>query len=228
MNLLFTMIMFFTGACLASFATLSAYRLGRGQLPWVPKRSYCDYCQKQLTYWQLIPIVGFLLQGGQCHFCQARLSRFSPLLETLSGFFFVQFTTGTLFSIINTTVLTLTFTFIIAHDYFYQLVYPVSFSGLLPLTWSLPNWHLPSLLSLLGAGCFVLILLLLHHFFHAIGGGDVEYIAILFLILGYYPTLIIILLSCLSMTIFFLRQRATRLPFLPALVTFTMLNTCLN
>lgn len=49
---------FLLGTILASFAGLAAFRLGAGQSPWSPGRSYCDHCQHRLAPWQLIPICG--------------------------------------------------------------------------------------------------------------------------------------------------------------------------
>lgn len=131
---------FLLGTILASFAGLAAFRLGTGQSPWSPGRSYCDHCQQRLAPWQLIPICGYLLQGGRCRYCQTPLTIFYPLSELLTGgaalilcHTFSPYSAGTLL------VLT-SLVFLASTDHFYQFIYPAdrafpvrtSFSGDLP------------------------------------------------------------------------------------------------
>ncbi len=48
-------------------------------------RSRCDYCRKTLRWYELVPLVSFLIQLGKCRSCKKRLSWRYPLVETLSG-----------------------------------------------------------------------------------------------------------------------------------------------
>ena len=66
---------------LASFVTLCGQRQLNNQLPWSPKHSVCDNCHHPLSWWQLIPILGFIIQRGHCHWCDAKISPFFPLSE---------------------------------------------------------------------------------------------------------------------------------------------------
>lgn len=52
-------------------------------------RSYCEKCKKTLRWFELLPVVSFLLQGGKCRTCQARLSYQYPLVELLTGGIFL-------------------------------------------------------------------------------------------------------------------------------------------
>jgi prepilin signal peptidase PulO-like enzyme (type II secretory pathway) len=52
-------------------------------------RSHCPHCGKQLKWFELIPLLSFLVQGGLCRSCGARLSFQYPLVELLSGLIFV-------------------------------------------------------------------------------------------------------------------------------------------
>jgi prepilin signal peptidase PulO-like enzyme (type II secretory pathway) len=59
-------------------------------------RSHCPHCGETLRWFELVPIVSFLTQGGRCRRCRARLSIQYPIVELLSGliFVFVPFTLG--------------------------------------------------------------------------------------------------------------------------------------
>jgi len=52
-------------------------------------RSHCLSCGKKLAWYELMPIISFLIQFGKCRKCGQRLSFQYPLVETLSGLIFV-------------------------------------------------------------------------------------------------------------------------------------------
>lgn len=79
------LIYFIFGACLASFLTCCADRLRRGESLWT--RSHCDHCQHPLSPLWLIPIFGYLFQGGRCHTCKASIPWRYPILETALGLY---------------------------------------------------------------------------------------------------------------------------------------------
>ncbi len=51
----------------------------------IAPRSFCPSCRHQLRWYQLIPIVSFLIQGGKCSYCSAQISFQYPLIEILSS-----------------------------------------------------------------------------------------------------------------------------------------------
>ena len=52
-------------------------------------RSRCSHCGKQLRWYELIPLVSYLAQGGLCRSCKGRLSFQYPLVELISGLIFL-------------------------------------------------------------------------------------------------------------------------------------------
>lgn len=52
-------------------------------------RSRCPHCGKELRWYELLPLLSFVLQAGRCRKCKARLSLQYPLVEALSGLIFV-------------------------------------------------------------------------------------------------------------------------------------------
>jgi leader peptidase (prepilin peptidase)/N-methyltransferase len=77
------------GLILGSFATCAGYRLARGGSVLSPARSYCPACGHTLTWRENIPLLGWLLQGGKCRYCQARIPARYLLTELFCGGFAV-------------------------------------------------------------------------------------------------------------------------------------------
>ncbi len=57
-------------------------------------RSRCDHCHKPLRWFELIPLVSYVIQGARCRRCHKHLSIKYPLIETFTGviFAFTAFT----------------------------------------------------------------------------------------------------------------------------------------
>ena len=51
-------------------------------------RSHCPHCQKTLGFWELIPVVSFLVQAGRCRSCRKLISWQYPLVELATGIVF--------------------------------------------------------------------------------------------------------------------------------------------
>lgn len=80
-----TSSLFIIGLCLGSFVTCMAERISNGHILISTQRSRCPHCRHQLRFWQLIPLLGILLQRGQCYDCRTPISLRSSLIELLCG-----------------------------------------------------------------------------------------------------------------------------------------------
>ncbi|MBP5845517.1 prepilin peptidase, partial [Lactiplantibacillus plantarum] len=80
-----TSSLFIIGLCLGSFVTCMAERISSGHILISTPRSRCPHCRHQLRFWQLIPLLGILLQRGQCYDCRTPISLRSSLIELLCG-----------------------------------------------------------------------------------------------------------------------------------------------
>lgn len=72
------------GLALGSFATVLAARWPHGR-SLVRPRSHCPSCARTLTPAELVPVVSWVLQGGRCRGCRARVSWRYPAIELASG-----------------------------------------------------------------------------------------------------------------------------------------------
>lgn len=220
---LFTVIL---TMCFASFTNLCAYRLGMGETPWSPPHSYCPSCHHPLCWWQLIPVSGFIVQGGHCHFCHQRIPAYDTVCELSCGLFAFLLTTPSLFHSFLVITIIQFLLFICSCDYYYQCLYPLSLLGLLPLFLIIPSWSPPCLPAWIII-MTMLIFLVIMVYLHWLGSGDVIFIAILLFALGIESTAIIILCACLATLPFFYLHRQDHLPFLPALCLATIIGITL-
>ncbi|WP_170871476.1 prepilin peptidase [Desulfosporosinus metallidurans] len=75
------------GLLIGSFLNVVIYRVPRGESIVTPG-SHCPACGHYLRAWELVPVVSFLIQKGQCRNCQARISWRYPMVELLTGVLF--------------------------------------------------------------------------------------------------------------------------------------------
>ncbi len=87
MEVYFTVMFFIFGTILGSFYNVVGYRLPRGESIAFPP-SHCTKCNHRLSAIELIPIFSFLLQGGKCKNCKAKISWFYTIFEFLTGVMF--------------------------------------------------------------------------------------------------------------------------------------------
>ncbi len=87
-------ILFFFGAAMGSFLNVIALRynpdkflLGRHT---VGGRSHCSFCRKTLKWYELVPLLSFVIQAGKCRSCGAKLDFQYPASELVAGFIAVS------------------------------------------------------------------------------------------------------------------------------------------
>lgn len=82
------MLIFLLGLCVGSFLNVLADRLPRGEsVLW--GRSHCDFCRKPLRWFELIPLVSYIVQRGRCLRCHKAFSIQYPLVEIITGIGFL-------------------------------------------------------------------------------------------------------------------------------------------
>ena len=85
----FTVVLsFIFGTVLASFITCTAGRILAG-MDWINEHSHCDTCGHQLGALDLFPIFSYVLLGGKCRYCGAKVPIRCLISEVLLGFVFV-------------------------------------------------------------------------------------------------------------------------------------------
>lgn len=87
MDIYFVVLSFVFGAIIGSFLNVVAFRYNTGI--GIRGRSKCLTCGKNLTWVELVPLLSFILQGGECKKCKSKISWQYPLVELLAGIVFV-------------------------------------------------------------------------------------------------------------------------------------------
>ena len=75
------------GLLIGSFLNVCIYRWPR-DLSVVKPRSHCIACEKTIAWYDNIPVVSFVVLGGRCRHCQARISFRYPVVELATGLLF--------------------------------------------------------------------------------------------------------------------------------------------
>lgn len=80
-------LLFLLGMVMGSFYTVVGLRLPNDESI-VEPRSHCTNCNHVLKWYELIPVLSFLIQGGKCRSCKVKLSFIYPLIEIICGVLF--------------------------------------------------------------------------------------------------------------------------------------------
>jgi leader peptidase (prepilin peptidase)/N-methyltransferase len=80
--------LFVFGTIIGSFLNVVILRYNTGE-SLIFSGSRCFSCGKKLSWYELIPIFSFLIQGGKCRECKSKISLQYPLVEALTGIVFV-------------------------------------------------------------------------------------------------------------------------------------------
>ncbi len=81
------------GLFVGSFLNVVVYRAPR-RLSVVAPRSFCPTCERQLEWWENVPVGSWVLLRGRCRTCHQRISPRYPLVELLTGITFAFVTWG--------------------------------------------------------------------------------------------------------------------------------------
>ena len=77
------------GLAVGSFLNVCIYRLPRHESLSFPA-SHCTSCNRPLSWYENVPVAGWLALGGRCRTCHASISAMYPVVEALTGAVFVS------------------------------------------------------------------------------------------------------------------------------------------
>jgi leader peptidase (prepilin peptidase)/N-methyltransferase len=85
---IFSFFIFIFGLIIGSFLNVVICRLKTKEEIFL-SRSRCPHCQKNLKWFDLIPILSFLSTFGKCRYCGKKISWQYPLVEIITGGLFI-------------------------------------------------------------------------------------------------------------------------------------------
>ena len=229
--------MFVIGTIMGSFFNVIGHRLSKNESAIKP-RSHCEFCGHILAWYELIPIISFLIQGGKCRKCRAKLSWWYPLIEIITGLFFVGcylyygFTYDLLLALIISSVLIITcisdFNYLVILD---EVLVVSSLAALVVIFLKEGfNGLIISLLSGLLMFFFMLMVKIVGDKAfkrESLGGGDIKLSLFIGLVLGYKLSFInLVLASFLALPVAFyylVKLNDREVPFGPFLIISTFI-----
>ncbi len=227
MSIMIYSYIFIIGMCLGSFFMVVGYRVPRNET--LQGRSHCENCQKQLSWWHVIPLLSYPILRGKCYYCSSKIGIHNPIFEVLIGSLFVssayllELTPET---IVSFTLICLLFTISVS-DSVYRIIpnkvlAPFFILIMIERIFIAQNefWWYPIAGFL--AGFLPLYLLgMLNE--QAVGGGDIKLFAVVGIFLGPVGVLLALFLSSLLAIIFYLflfifqQKKQKFIPFGPSI-----------
>lgn len=195
METLYLFIFFIFGSVMGSFYHVLATRLSKG-LSIIKPPSHCEKCNHELKWFELIPIISYIIQGGKCRECKSKMSLSYLLIEICTGILFAvcfhvfDFTTELIISLIFISSLII----IIISDIEYMIILDevliFSIFSIIIIDIFDVGFYETSLKVLNGIGSF-LTMYLIKKIGDAIfkqeslGGGDIKLMFLIGLVIGY-------------------------------------------
>jgi leader peptidase (prepilin peptidase)/N-methyltransferase len=84
MKILFAVFSSIFGCVIGSFMNVLIFRIPR-KLSIVKPNSFCPRCKKPIPWYENIPVISYIMLGGQCSQCHAPISIQYPLIEIITG-----------------------------------------------------------------------------------------------------------------------------------------------
>lgn len=100
MELLYYVIALIFGVLFGSFLNVLILRIPEGE-DFVREPSHCPQCGKHLEFYELIPIISYVIQKGRCRGCYAGISVQYPLIEGANSLLWLLIFWQTGFSLIS-------------------------------------------------------------------------------------------------------------------------------
>lgn len=76
------------GLLIGSFLNVCIYRIPKEESIAFPP-SHCTSCEKRIKWYDLIPVISYVFLKGKCRYCGKKISIRYPLIELLTGVFFL-------------------------------------------------------------------------------------------------------------------------------------------
>lgn len=232
MNVIIAIYIFIIGTIMGSFFNVVAHRLSNNESIIKPG-SHCESCQHLLKWYELIPIISFLIQGGRCRQCHTKLSWWYPLIEIITGLFYLfsylyfGLSPDFFISLVISSVLVITC--ITDFNYLIILDEPLVIGSILIIIITLITSGLVDTLIAILSGLLLFFFMLLVKILgdkafkrESLGGGDIKLSFFIGLPLGYKLAFVnLVLASFLTLPIAFyylVKYKDREVPFGPFLI----------
>lgn len=222
---------------MASFYHVLAIRSSNNESIIKPS-SHCDYCKKKLKWYELIPVVSYIIQGGMCNYCHKKLSISYLISEIVLGFMFGfgYYLYGISYELFAFLIIVSLTDIIIISDFKYLVIldFPLFISVALILILKLYYFGFkPTLNALISGAILVLFLLIVKlvgdrvYKKESLGWGDVKLALFMGCVLGIklgFSALIIGSFIALPYAIYYVSKKQEKeIPYGPFLISSVLI-----
>ena len=194
------------GACIGSFLNVCIYRLPRREsLVW--PASHCTSCGRTLSWYENVPIIGWLALRGRCRTCGERISIVYPIVEAVTAVIFVcgyliyGWTPLLAVRLVFACAMIVLFVIDLQHQILPNVItVPGIVIGVILSFFLPPGWFSSLLGVVLGGGVLLLIMEAYARArgFEGLGMGDVKMLAMIGAFLGWQLMLLTLVLGSLA------------------------------
>jgi leader peptidase (prepilin peptidase)/N-methyltransferase len=226
---------FILGLILGSFFNVCIYRIPKEQSISYPP-SHCTNCQNKIKWYDLIPVLSYVILGGKCRHCKEKISIRYPVIELLTAFLFLAIYIKYGLSLLTLKYIILASFLIIigmidfdTTDVYDITTIPAIVLGIIFVVYAViqkMDWQFLVLGGLVGGGFIALIILLTK----GMGWGDAEICLFCGLFLGLKLTILMLFLSMLLgsvigiiLIILKIKGRKDYIPFGPFIAMATLI-----
>ena len=232
METLYMILFFILGLVFGSFYNVLASRIPR-QESIISPPSHCEKCGHKLKWYELIPVISYIIQKGKCKNCKTKLSLLYPFSELALGLLFMVsfYSLGFSYELLIALILSSVMVLVTVSDLTYMMIpdrfifVPVILILLIKLIFLGLKTFLLSVFS--GFICFIIMYLIMkfgEFIFkkECLGGADVKLMILSGVTLEPFLSLLVIILAsfiALPVSLFLLfRHKENIIPFGPFLV----------
>jgi len=211
---------------IGSFLNVCIYRIPRKEdIVFTP--SHCMNCGSRVKWYDLVPVISFIILGGKCRKCRIKLSKQYPLIELLNGaaytgiFYMLGFTWDAVMVSVLFSVLLVIAMIDFRHKIIPNAIVLFMFIVSIPYVVLVSKTYIDSIIGFFAvSGLFFIIMMITG----SMGGGDVKLMAVSGFLLGWQKILVALMIGSIvgsivgiSLIVFNITKWKQRVPFGPYL-----------
>ena len=194
-------VIFLYGIVIGSFLNVCIYRIPKKENI-VTTRSHCMSCGHQLKWYELLPLISFVVQKGKCRECGTKLSVQYPLIEGLNGVLYVItfYINGlTIDSLLYCLLISALLALSVIDERTHEI--PIGFNifilclGIIMTVLHYNDW-LNHVIGFFAVSVFIEIIIIVTRG-RGMGGGDMKLMATAGLMLGWKEIILAFILGCI-------------------------------
>lgn len=188
------------GMVIGSFLNVCIFRIPKGES--IIPDSHCMTCGYKLHWYDLVPVFSYIILGGRCRKCGAKLSLQYPLIEGMNGALYVIIFLANGFRLMSAVYCLLTSALIVLSVIDWRtfeipdrINVFIAVLGVVAVVIDHENW-LSHVIGLFAVSLFLLIIYLVTAG-AGIGGGDIKLMAATGLLLGWQKIFLGFIIGCI-------------------------------